>query len=567
MQFLSREMDEAHLERQWRAEIASLRLSVEQRLTALETPARVTANLAASPNYILNSHPEWSKQAWENAGVSASTVSDNNRWAYNWYYQTTSDSGQDLSSSSALIASGHTSFSASGATPIWDQTNAQFVIGHETTNYDVSTPLSRDFVFPGQRYYIYFETLLAESDADLQGIEFFCGFWDNTSGQRKWIEGSDFTPTASIFGAGGTRTLTYKVLASTDSNEQILSTDIVVNNAPNTLTDTNHVRLFFSGAPGFISFQIYRFDGVTYRLVGEVRNSIDLQFFDLQENIGTLATGFPSITTQRPRAYKKTIGLTGNALSYTAHTLVLQVPTTYNRGNTGNNQQWFRWGITGPASKKRALAIRRVMVSEGFGPWVRAQGDLTIPLSSPSSTAASAPAPDVVIGTAPGDGPYCVTLDTKVDVIAHINGFDIVNEIAIKDIEVGAKLVCGSDILPVLSVKDGIVQETYTLTTESGLQVTSSASHRFLRSRFDKSGTAVNVLKVGDYILTSKDGKLDQEMIADITINVGETTVRTVSLPAPHIFVTNGIVSHNIKYPVDETTLPTKQIDTSGGFL
>ena len=549
-------MDEAHLERQWRSEIDTLRLSVEERLAALETPARATATLVASPNYILNSHPEWSKDAWENAGVAASTISNDNRTLYNWYYQTIADDTQDLTSSVGLIADGHTSFSSSGETPIWDQNDARFIIGHESIHYDVSTPLSRDFVFPGQRYYVYFETLLTAQGADLQGVEFYCGFWDNTSGQRKWVEGSDFTPTATVFGAGGTRTLTYKVLASTDTGEQILSTEIVVNNAPNTLSETNHIRLFFSGAPGFISFQVYRFDGITYRLVGEVRNSIDLQYFDLQETAGSLATEFPNITTQRPRAYKKTAGLTANSLSYTPHTLVLQVPTTYNRGNTGNNQQWLRWGITGAFSKRRALGIRRFMVSEGFGPWVRAQGDLTIPLSSPSSTTAFAPGSGIVIGNTPDNGPYCVTLDTFVDVITNVNGFDIVNSKPISDIERGMRLVCGSDVLAVTGVKDGIVQQTYTITTQSGFILTCSPSHRLLRSRFDKSGTAVDVLKIGDYILVSQDGRIDQEPITDIRLNVGETPVRTVSLPAPHLFVTNGIVSHNVKSPVDNETYP-----------
>lgn len=555
MQFLTRDMDDAHLERQWRSEIAELRLDIEQRLTALETPPSATANLAASPNYLLNSHPEWSKAAWENASILATTVTDDNRTAYNWLYQTVANSGQNLTSSSPLIANGHSSFSSTGETPVWDQINGQIAIGHTSTNYDIATPLSRDFVFPGQRYYVYFETILTDIDADLSDVELYCGFWDNTASELKWIEGSDFTPVATIFGAGGTRTLTYKVLASTDGGDQILSTDIVVNNAPNTLSDVNHVRITFNGAPGFISFKVYRFDGLKYRLVGDVNNSIDLQFFDLQEEIGSLETGFPSITTQRPRALKTTAGLTANADSYTAHTLIIQVPTTYDRGLTGNNKQYFRWGITGALNKKRGLGIRRIMVSEGFGPWVRAQGDLTIPLSSPSTTSAFSPGPGVVIGDSPVDGPYCVTLDTLVDVIQSINGFDVILRKPIKDITPGMKLVCGSDVLPVKSIKDGVVQQTYTIITENDLSVTCSASHRLLRSRFDKSGTAVNVLKVGDYILTSNDGRFEQAMITDIVINVGETQVRTVSLPAPHLFITNGIVSHNTKAPIDPNAI------------
>ena len=551
MRYLNDTMEYAHQERQWRSELETVKQGFEERIAALEAPPRAIANLSASPNYLLNSHPEWSKAAWENASILASSVTDDNRTAYNWFYQTKLDSGQNLGSSSALIADGHSSFSSSGETPIWDRINGQVAIGHETTNYDISTPLSRDFVFPGQRYYVYFETILTDIDADLNEVELYCGFWDNTGSELKWIEGSDFTPTATVFGAGGTRTLTYKVLASTDSGDQILSTDIVVNNAPNSLSETNHVRLFFIGAPGFISFKVYRFDGVKHRLVGEVNNSIDLQFFDLQEEIGSLTTGFPAITTQRPKAYKTTVSLTATPDYYTAHTLLIQIPTTYDRGLTTNNKQYFRWGITGPLNKKRGLGIRRMMVSEGFGPWVRAQGDLTIPLSSPSTTAAYSPGPGVVIGDGPVDGAYCVTLDTIVEVITKVNGFDIVLQKPIKDIEVGMKLVCGTEISPITAIKDGVVQQTYQVITESGLSVTCSANHRLLRSRFDKAGTAVYTLKIGDYILVSKEGKFEQEPIKDIIVKIGDTQVRTVSLPAPHLFITNGIVSHNTKAPID----------------
>lgn len=552
-------MEQAHLERQYRSEMDEFRREVEQRLRPLETPAKVATNLIASPNYILNSHPEWSKAAWQNTGVEATVVppaalGDDNRTAYNWYYQTVANSGQDLSTSSTLIADEHSAYSSTAETPVWDRVNGRFLIGHTSTAYDVAAPLSRDFVFPGQRYYVYFETILLDETTSLEGAEFYCGFWDNTSGQRKWIEGSDFTPTASIYGAGGTRTLTYKILAATDGNEEILSVAVTVANAPNTLTATNHVRLSFAGAPGFISFKIYRFDGTTYRQVGEVRNSIDLQFYDMDDNAGTLETGFPVVSGNRPIAREATVGLTAVTSGYTVHTMVIQVPTTYNRSNTTNNQQWLRWGLSGPISAKRGLAIRRMMVSEGFGPWVRAQGDLTLPLSSPTTGATSSPVSGRTIGTNPKNGPYCVTLDTLIDTIINVNGIDIVTSTAIKDIEVGTLVACGALALPVQKITDGTVQEVIVIKTATGRTLSCSTSHRVLKSRLDKAGTAAAALHVGDNILIANDEQLTQDTIVEIIRVLGEAKVRTLSLPEPHLFVTNGIVSHNLKEPPIDPT-------------
>jgi hypothetical protein len=556
MVYLPRQMDEAHIERQFRGELGAVRESIELRLQALETPARTADNLIASPNYIKNSHPEWSKKAWENAGVSASTVDDDNRTAYNWYYQRTS--ATNLASSGALIADGNSGYgSLTNGEPIWDQINSRFNIGYTSSNldFDVSCPLAKDFIFPGHRYYIYFETILASDSVSLNGVEFYCGFWDNTAGQRKWIEGSDFTPTATLYGPAGTRTLKYKILALTDGGEDILSTEVTVSNAPTTMSESNHVRLSFTGAPGFIEFQIYRFDGVTYRQVGNIRNSIDLQFYDMQENAGELVSGYPTAPGNRPQAKETTVGLTGISTGFTAHTMIIQIPTTYNRANTGNNQQYFRFGLTGAISTTRGLGIRRIMVSEGYGPWVRAQGDLIDPLSSPSATAASSPVSGTTTGTTPDNGPYCVTLDTLIDTIKNVNGIDVIIPRPIGELKRGDLVVCGSTVAPIRRFRKGCVQETLTITTKRGYKLTCSLSHRIVKSRFDRAGTAAEHLTVGDQILVSQDGSLDQDSIIDITHNPGVTEVMTLTIPSPHLFVSNNIVSHNRKDPVEEPPL------------
>lgn len=555
--YLDQQMNNYHLEQMFQRRIDDMRQEFERRFEDLERPPRPTANLIASPNYIWNSHPEWSHKAWTTASVSPSDSSDDNQRLYNWFYQeqsqtTLSASGTVTATQGPIIATSHSAFTPPNTppnanAPIWDKVNARFLTGHTTAAYDIACPLARDFVFPGHRYYIYFEASKTDDSVDLQDAEFYCGFWDNTSGQRKWIEGADFIPTWSIYGAGGTRTLQYKVIAATDGGDEIGSTVLTVNNAPNTLSPTNHVRLSLAGAPGFISYKIYRYDGLVYRLVGDIRNSIDLQFYDMQEGGGSPAAGFPSATFGRPQAKITTQTLAASANSYTPHTLVIQVPTTYNKALTGNNQQWFRFGINGPISAQRGLIVRRIMVSEGFGPWTRAQADFTQPLSSPSSTASSSPTSATTIGGGPTGGTWCVTLDTLVEVIASVDKADVIESIPISKIIEGMKIVCGTTVLPVIQVKDGVVQETYTIFTKRGFELTCSASHRLIKSRFDANGTAAQHLKIGDKLLTSEEGTLAQDEIVRILHNIEQTQVRTLSLPSPHLYVTNGLVSHNNK--------------------
>lgn len=553
MPYLPRRMDEANLEQQFRGELGAVRESIELRLRALETPARVADNLIASPNYIKNSHPEWSKEAWENPAINAGDVTDDNRTAYNWYYQRIS--ATNLALSGTLIADGNSGYgSLNAGAPVWDQVNSRFNIGYKTgdLDFDIACPLAKDFVFPGHRYYVYFETILAGAAVSLSGTEFYCGFWDNTSGQQKWIEGSDFTPTAALYGPAGTRTLKYKILALTDGGEDILSTEVTVSNAPTTMSESNHVRLSFTGAPGFIEFQIYRFDGVTYRQVGNIRNSIDLQFYDMQENAGELVSGYPTAPGNRPQAKETTVGLTGIETGFTAHTMIIQVPTTYNRANTENNKQYFRFGLTGPISISRGLGIRRIMISEGYGPWVRAQGDFIEPKSSPSATAASSPVSGTTTGNTPDNGPYCVTFDTLIDTIKNVNGIDVIVPRPIGELKRGDLIVCGSTVAPIRRFRKGCVQETLTIITKKGFKLTCSLSHRIVKSRFDRSGTAAEHLVVGDQILVSEEGALDQDSIIEIQHNPGSTEVITLTIPSPHLFVSNNIVSHNRKDPTEE---------------
>jgi hypothetical protein len=541
---LPEQMYERVLEQRLQYEIDALRESMDTRIQALEAPVFETTDFGSSPNYIPNSHPEWSTLAYGTAGTTPGTAGDTNHECHNWRYQTAATT--NLSASSApLLGSGHSGYAGLNAdAPVWDRTNANFLLGSSSTAYDVCSPLPTDFIFPGQVYYIYFEASLAASDTDINDAQFYCGFWDDTAGQEKWIEGADFTPTASVYGQVGARTLEYKIHALTDSGTEMLSTAVTVTTAPATLTSNNHVRLNFSGQPGFIQYIIYRKDGANYYRVGDIRNSIDLQFFDIQETGSSVVpvSGYPSVTGNRPKAYAETGAFTpGSVGSFAAHTMSIQVPVAYNRSNTGNLQQYFRFGLTelvAAAGSRREVVIRKISVSEGYGGWTRSPRDMQA-ASGPSGAAVTSPTGGNPTNVPPGSGtggPICLVPET---IVKTLRGDKQLGNVTNKD-----HLVCGATALPVKWVRRGTVQFVWEIELECGRKVRCSDTHKWIRSMTDRNGRAANLLKIGDTLLTED---FNESRIVGKEKIIGQQEVIQISLPPPHLFIAGGIVSHNQK--------------------
>lgn len=543
--YLSPQMAEQLLDQRIRSEIDGLYDQINSRLLPLEAPVGALITYGASPNMLPNSHPEWSTLAYGTPGTTSATAGDTNYEAYTWLYQTAATT--DISTNGApLLASGHSDFLfLSADAPVWDRVNGAFRLGSVTTQHDISCRLQTDFVYPGQKFYIYFEASIAAGDTDINDAQFYCGFWDDTAGQEKWIEGTAFTPTLGVFGAEGTRTLAYKILAETDTGQQILSTEITTSIAPATLTTSNHIRLFFSGAPGFIRYVIYRKDGSDYYRVGEIRNSIDLQFFDMVESGDTVVkeTGYPSTSTTAPRAYAITNGFSpGETGSFVIHTATIQVPLNYDRSATGNLQQYFRFGLSQlvGSGDAREVIIRRMMVSEGYGSWSRSPMDLSA-ASGPSSSATGAPAPPGGGGTPTGPpgggsgGPLCLTLDTP---ILTPEGYRPISEI-----RRGDWVLCGT-AFQVTGMVEGDVQFVWEIECDNGSVVRCSDSHKWIRNVKDKTGQAASRLKVGDTLLNAD---FQPTRIVRKDKMLGQQRVKSIKVGAPNLFIASGLVSHNRK--------------------
>lgn len=571
MKQTSFESELRQLELRANRELEEVRKKLEKRIVELERPTPALANYGASPNYLRNSHAEWSTDAYTNSGITPTTAGDLNREAFGWYrqkgvYDGTPTTLLTASSTYALkreyTGAQHTLWAANeGADsdiPIWDGENGTFLLGGSTDNYDIACPLPTDFAVPGQRFYVYLEVSLASDTIDKgEGQQFYCGFWDNTTGQEKWLEGSDFTLSGSVFGASGSRTLEYKVLAETDSGTQIISDTLSITTAPATLSELNHVRLSFTGAPGFIYYGVYRKDGSTYRLVQEIRNSNDLAFYDMQESGGAIVDGFPTLSAQRPQAFAITTAFEPGELSSSAfavHTLTVQVPLTYDASNTTAGNQWFRFGLDSNVGigSERGIVIRRIAVSEGFGAWTRSPLDLQA-ASSPTSRPASGPPTGNPTGDpsgAGGGGINCVTLDTQVEAMFERADGEKVLPITAEDIQAGDYVWAGALSLPVKRTKTGTVQRLFVIVTENGKRLECSTTHRIITSSKDRHGKAAKDLCEGDLVMTWHNGQFVQSAIKTITEKWGSFVVKSITLPTPHLWITNGVVSHNRKDPI-----------------
>jgi len=181
------------------------------------------------------------------------------------------------------------------------------------------------------------------------------------------------------------------------------------------------------------------------------------------------------------------------------------------------------------------------MVSEGYGAWTRAALDMAAK-SSPVVLAESDEGPSPILGPV-SNGPSCVDLDTLVSVWRDGG----IEQIPMRDVEVGTQVVCGWQALTVKGVKEGVVQQVIEFVTEGDKRLICSDSHRLITSTTDRRGKAASQIFTGDYVLVDWDGTPRLEQIVARTVHFGSFVVKSISLPTPHLYVTNGFISHNNK--------------------
>lgn len=527
-------------------------------------------------NLLNDSHPEWSRAAYDATGVLPADAGDTNLEAKNWYRttQATTNLGtaaiDTLKAPKTLEPADHTLWAANENVtpdiPRWDKVNGTMEIGGAAALYDIYAPIPNDVVFPGQIFYVQFEAMLRTSTAAPSGLQAYCGIWDNTVSERKYIEGGTFAITDDqgndpgvTYGIPGATSVDYRVLAYTDSGEQALSNVLNFPNASATLDGNNHPRIKFSGVPGFIRFEIYRKIGSTYVLQYTVGNTIEGVYYDVGNPPQATVSGWPTVTGTRPRAYAITTTFTPGSLTglgWVRHAMTIYVPTTYNRKNTETGMQYFRLGLSAVTTDERQILIRRIGLSMGSGKWARSAEDVRTGVHSTVSTTASGAGSSGGGGIEPpppggggGAGGGCALLDSR---LSLAEGTKELGKAENGDYTDSGGAVCGR----IRKVRIAQVSRIFWVTTESGQKKGVTFDHPFITSPTDFNGTPCEELKTrldaGEdvFTLTRSGSDVISDRIVSIDIAYGDFWVGIPMVEGPHTIIINNFLCHN-KIPIE----------------
>lgn len=211
-----------------------------------------------------------------------------------------------------------------------------------SNNVDATTTLARvSMIAARKNSFIEFatDTLMA------------AGIWDNTSGQRKFLEGS-IDLKGSLLGATGTKQRRFKVLLTSDRGYQILSNEVILPATPANLSSSNYIGLSWGQQAGQLQVEIYEhYDpggaGDEYRLVTQVSSATS---FIYEGGYLVTVSGYPTPTgSNRNATYVTQTGdmenLVVNGSAWDTINFPINVPSNYNKGLT-TNRQWVRLWLT-----------------------------------------------------------------------------------------------------------------------------------------------------------------------------------------------------------------------------
>lgn len=178
-----------------------------------------------------------------------------------------------------------------------------------------------------------------------------CGIWDNTAGQRDFIQGSAaFTIDADVVNSPSSTTeRRYRILARTDRGYTFLSDEKIVAAAPSDVafaTDNPepYVQLSWDQLPnnqGILSYDVYRYDVAAneYFLLQQVSNGSHT-YQDFNSALRSVS-GYPTGTYDRGIAYVATtsgnltnLAINGVSPSWSTLAVPIQLPSNYNQSNT-----------------------------------------------------------------------------------------------------------------------------------------------------------------------------------------------------------------------------------------
>lgn len=437
----------------------------------------------------------------------------------------------------ALKYTGHSLYAANeGALdiiPRWDRTKGWGEFGSDIAadSWDIATPLPLNFIRAGVTYY--FRILISQRSGATAGgpVRVYFGLFDNTTGQKRFLESSNLDLTVTPVGTAGSTTYKYRIIADLDDGTEITSDLVTITNGNAALSTSNYNRLTWENAAGILNYRIFREAAGVVKRVFTIRNGSH-DYNDYGTDEGETPPSMPSASVLRPVAYKVSpeFTLSGTGIWH-SFLLSLEIPSTYDSSVT-TGKQWLRFGIEGLAGQERVFVFDRVMLSTSNGGWQRSARDLNKILSqSPTSL----PGDDG--GQGGGGIGGCFVMETPILVCAK-DGSNL-TEIPIgtpQDELTGQYLFVGNRVNRIKAVSDSYTDFIVRCTLRSGVTFDCSPSERFITSVLDKHGTRIDALTLGDEISHWARRRKRQFDIVGYRIIKQRTLVRTLHLVSGKTF-------------------------------
>jgi hypothetical protein len=210
---------------------------------------------------------------------------------------------------------------------------------------DATTPLARVSLIATRR-----SSYIEIPEDCLMG----CGIWDNTTGQRRFLEGDiGFTAAVTQPPPATTVERRYRVLFTSDQGYSLLSPEITIANAPrdSSFSVTDYVSMSWRIQAGQLQVDIYEYlpngpegaSGPEYRLLSQVSSATS--YVHLGAYLDVVA-GYPTATgTVRSATFFTPEGDLPNlnhvSAGWDTINFPMGVPNNYNKGNT-TDRQWLR---------------------------------------------------------------------------------------------------------------------------------------------------------------------------------------------------------------------------------
>jgi hypothetical protein len=425
--------------------------------------------------------------------------------------------------------------------PDWKRSSGYVRLGSTST---IDFPLPSNIAYPGRILYCILIIARYSTNVTVPG-RLFAGIWDNTAGQRNWLPAGTFTLTVTPVGApAATVSSEYYVIGTTDYGRTIGSTKVTVNRPtdPSFISNSVYEQLSWSPVAGVIQWDVYRKTAGVIKRIAQTSRS---QYFDQGQTIETVGA-YPAVDETNQIAYTATrpgdldnLPVDGVASAWKIVDLAIQVPTTYNMGNT-TDKQWLRIGfdqaLTG-ADATRGCLIDLVGLSYADGAWAHNPDDLKAlqqPISGPngSSQGGAGTGGGGFLPPDPGGGGIrCITLDMPVRCFdEHLRQ----HKIEAQDLNSTHRVLSytsvelGVERIQTTSIDE---EECVRLETYCGIVLKCSLSEPVIVARFDRDGRKAGDLKVGDNVLVylERERRVVEDTLKSVA-RIGKRQVVKISL-------------------------------------